>query len=239
MSDPISLLLAKIERHTGLVRPPRWGMDPDCPPADVLEWLADFEPLYGTLPLARAGPRDTWVAVRTRLERQDVGRLRRAARGWRAAAGGLALAAAALAGLWILSPRRVTVMAPAPAAPAAPPQVAAIEPAPLYATMQRTAGAQSALFVLVTAPGSAAIRSTPARATLRSGHIYRLWLSNARGHFLLGTISPSISHSLPIAQPARTQLMLGSQLSVTLDPDDADNAMKKEHVVAQGQLRKV
>ncbi len=229
MSEPISLILAMVERHLGLERSRRWRGDPDCPPPEVLEWLADFDPLYETLPPAPQAT-DPWTDLRARMELQ---RSRKAVRRWRLATGAAAAAAAVMGiVLWTMPPKVPTpVIVEAKPVPVIRPQ-----PPGLFAAMRQVDGKDVSLFVLVAAAQGPAIHSTPADVTLHPGHTYHLWADDGERAILIGVVSPSISHSLAVASPDRIRVRPGSRLLVTLDPDDADHDFHRARVVAKGTL---
>lgn len=231
MNEPVSLILARVERHLGLVRAARWRDDPDCPPPEVLEWLAAFDPLYETLPPAPPST-DAWTDLRTRLAQRHG---RAAVRFWRATALGLGLVASVLGALLWTAPSRTPQPVIVQAKPApAPPQ--RLQAAGLFATMQQVKGGTNSLFVLVATPRGTSIHSTPADVALHPGHTYHLWADDGTRAILIGVVSPSISHSVEVATPDRDQVRPGSQLMVTLDPDDAAGDFRPSRIVARGVL---
>lgn len=233
MTEPIPILITKVERQLGLVRSRQLRGDPDCPSRDVLEWLADFEPLYDTLPMAPAAP-DLWVQISGRLEDRELQKLRSAARRWRFAAAALAITVLGLGtALWTA---RVTVSPPLVATAPQRPSEPLVRAAPLMATMQQVTAGRDTLFVLVADPGGASIRSTPAAVELHPGHAYRLWVEDGARAVLVGTVSPSISHSLAVTPKQRQEVRSGSRLLVTLDPETADDRLHQNRIVARGQL---
>jgi anti-sigma-K factor RskA len=216
----------RAEAETRMARDPAFA-------ALVEDWRARLAPLADGIAPAAASA-DLWDRIERRLPANDDAALVRRLKFWRGAAvGGLALAAASLAGVVILANQPPGVVQP----PAA-------RPAPLLnASLMPKAGGAQPLFVAAYDPQRKALIVTslvpPGADPL---HVHQLWLLPKEGKpRSLGMVEPGKSTALPLPQGLDPLMAEGAGLAISVEPPGGSTNPDGPSgpIAAQGPLSRI